>query len=250
MKLLIIDPQNDFCSKDGSLYVPGADEDMKRLSEFIAKNIAHITKIIVTMDSHPYYHIGHPVYWTNRTNDHPKPFTNITTDDIISGRYSCKYKHFFEERYKVHNRTIWPYHCVIGTWGQLINSDIRSAITSWESIRHNSATYIFKGTDPDREQYSAFKAEASNELNIQALDACLANYNNDNLVVAGEASSHCVKESLKHLFPYIELYGKYKQKVIILNDCMSSVPGYETETDFLSHLPAYAEAKESSEEIR
>ena len=33
--LLIIDPQNDFCDKKGSLFVPGADKDIKRLSKFI-----------------------------------------------------------------------------------------------------------------------------------------------------------------------------------------------------------------------
>lgn len=33
--LLIIDPQNDFCSPDGSLYVHGAEQDMQRLADFI-----------------------------------------------------------------------------------------------------------------------------------------------------------------------------------------------------------------------
>jgi len=30
--LLIIDPQNDFSNPQGSLFVPGADDDMKRLA--------------------------------------------------------------------------------------------------------------------------------------------------------------------------------------------------------------------------
>ena len=34
--LLIIDPQNDFCSPDkGSLFVPGADQDMLRLATMV-----------------------------------------------------------------------------------------------------------------------------------------------------------------------------------------------------------------------
>ena len=32
LHLVAIDPQNDFCSPHGSLYVPGAEEDMKRLA--------------------------------------------------------------------------------------------------------------------------------------------------------------------------------------------------------------------------
>lgn len=35
--LLVIDPQNDFCDPNGSLFVPGADEDMKRLGGFIER---------------------------------------------------------------------------------------------------------------------------------------------------------------------------------------------------------------------
>lgn len=35
---LIIDPQNSFCKKDsGTLYVPGADEDMERGAKVIKK---------------------------------------------------------------------------------------------------------------------------------------------------------------------------------------------------------------------
>ena len=35
LHLLIIDPQNDFCSSQGSLYVPGADQDMGRLARLV-----------------------------------------------------------------------------------------------------------------------------------------------------------------------------------------------------------------------
>jgi nicotinamidase-related amidase len=35
LHLLIIDPQRDFCDPNGTLAVPGADADMKRLSDMI-----------------------------------------------------------------------------------------------------------------------------------------------------------------------------------------------------------------------
>lgn len=34
IKLLAIDPQNDFCLKSGALSVPGADEDMNKVKLF------------------------------------------------------------------------------------------------------------------------------------------------------------------------------------------------------------------------
>ena len=39
INLMIIDPQNDFCLKNGSLSVPGADKDMERLAKMIENNI-------------------------------------------------------------------------------------------------------------------------------------------------------------------------------------------------------------------
>ena len=35
IQLLVVDGQFDFCDPAGALYVPGADEDMKRLSKMM-----------------------------------------------------------------------------------------------------------------------------------------------------------------------------------------------------------------------
>ncbi len=61
--LLIIDPQNDFCSPEGALFVPGAVEDCERLVSFIGREKSSIDSIHVTLDSHPNYHIAHPIFW-------------------------------------------------------------------------------------------------------------------------------------------------------------------------------------------
>ncbi len=37
LRILIIDPQNDFCDKNGALFVPGADDDMIRLAGMIRR---------------------------------------------------------------------------------------------------------------------------------------------------------------------------------------------------------------------
>ena len=52
-KLLIIDPQNDFCDIGGAaLPVAGANHDLKRLASFIEENQGHISDVTVTLDSH------------------------------------------------------------------------------------------------------------------------------------------------------------------------------------------------------
>ena len=50
--LLVIDPQVDFCDPNGSLFVKGADADMKRLATMIRENINLIERINITLDSH------------------------------------------------------------------------------------------------------------------------------------------------------------------------------------------------------
>lgn len=49
--LLIIDPQIDFIT--GSLPVPGAEQAMNLLSEYLRSNSCDYTHVIVTADRHP-----------------------------------------------------------------------------------------------------------------------------------------------------------------------------------------------------
>ena len=52
LELLIIDPQNDFCSPKGSLFVPGADKDSVRLSTMIDRLRKRMDDIHVTLCPH------------------------------------------------------------------------------------------------------------------------------------------------------------------------------------------------------
>ena len=58
--LVCIDPQNDFCHKNGSLSVSGADDDMNQLAAMIRRAGDKIGKISVTLDSHHIIDIAHP----------------------------------------------------------------------------------------------------------------------------------------------------------------------------------------------
>lgn len=72
--LFVIDPQNDFCDQTGSLFVPGADKDMERLSTMIARLGNKLKSIFVTMDSHHIFDVAHPSFWVDRNLDHPQPY--------------------------------------------------------------------------------------------------------------------------------------------------------------------------------
>jgi hypothetical protein len=50
--LLIIDMQVDFCHERGTLHVPGALGDVRRLIEFIYRNAERISHITCSLDSH------------------------------------------------------------------------------------------------------------------------------------------------------------------------------------------------------
>ena len=86
--LLIIDPQNDFSSPEGTLYVPGAKEDSKRLASFVDKNTDKISSIHITLDAHPNYHIAHPYFWVDSEGKNPAPYTIITYQDYLDRKFT------------------------------------------------------------------------------------------------------------------------------------------------------------------
>jgi nicotinamidase-related amidase len=85
--LLIIDPQVDFCDPKGNLYVGGAEKDVSRATKMINDNINLIERINITLDSHQYVHIAHPVFWVNSKGEHPNIFTIINVEDVENGTW-------------------------------------------------------------------------------------------------------------------------------------------------------------------
>src|SRR5678816_2250300 len=76
IELLVIDPQVDFCDpKRGALYVPGAEEDMKRLAKMITRLKDKLDDVHVTLDSHHFIHIAHPIFWRDSHGKHLAVFT-------------------------------------------------------------------------------------------------------------------------------------------------------------------------------
>ncbi len=74
VELLIIDPQVDFCDPMGALSVPGAATNRTRLAP-------KLDAIHVTLDSHHFGDIAHPIFWKDSAGNHPAPFTHVSPHD-------------------------------------------------------------------------------------------------------------------------------------------------------------------------
>ncbi len=261
-ELLIIDAQNDFCDLPAdwcatdpvsrlplqpALPVPGAHADLLRLAAFIAAAGARIDGITVTLDSHHRHDIAHPPYWRRADGSAVAPFTTITAAQVRAGDYapavpaelprSLAYLDALEAtgRYTL---MVWPVHCQLGSWGHGLHPAVLAACNAWEEAQHTPVRVVDKGSFPWSEHYSALQAEVpdptepATQLNLpllQRLDAA------DTLLVAGQASSHCVKATVEHLVQHLP--GGRPQRLLLLTDCMSPVAGFEAQAaDFLAAM--------------
>jgi nicotinamidase/pyrazinamidase len=258
--LLIIDPQNDFCDlppgycttdpltglqTQPALPVVGAHDDMLRLASFIRVASEKITDITLTLDSHHRVDIAHPTFWQKceggADGSAVAPFTQITAAQVRAGQYAphqaavlprtLAYLDELEARGR-YTLIVWPVHCEIGSWGHNIHADVRAACNAWEDTHWKQANKINKGSNPWTEHYSAVMAEvpdaqdAGTQINANLL-AALAPA--DTLLIAGEASSHCVKATTEHLVDHLPLHPSRNpsQRIVLLTDCMSPVGGFE-----------------------
>lgn len=88
--LLLVDMQNDF-HPGGSLAIPTANDDAKRISSIIRRSIKNqeINRIVATLDSHHKLHIAHPSFWVSGEDGltKPSPFTIISSADVESKKW-------------------------------------------------------------------------------------------------------------------------------------------------------------------
>lgn len=235
--LLIIDPQKDFMTSSafaGSLSVTGADDDMKRLAQHVEST--NPDSIVITMDTHTRMHIAHAMYWVDAEGNHPGEFTLISVEDVETGKWKTANPakqehalHYVKELAKTNKfkLCIWPYHCIEGTEGHEVSEILQPALDAWEAKNGKKVVYIFKGQNPDTEMYSGLKAEViipsdpRTHLNQGLIDSFKPF---GKIEVAGEAKSHCVASTAMDLLKAI---GSDAKKVSLLENCMSSVGGFE-----------------------
>lgn len=246
--LLIIDPQNDFCDLPRSLCngntpalpVSGAHDDMLRLAAMIEQCGKGISQITVTLDSHHRIDISHPGFWRQGNGDLVAPFTQIRTKDVEAGTFRPLRAELLPQVLNYLNaltasgrytHMIWPTHCELGSWGHNVHETVRHAYNVWEEVTGNTVAKILKGLNPMTEHYSAIQAEVSipNARETHMNTALLATLNQaDMLLIAGEAGSHCVKATVEHIVEYMPELTK---RIVLLDDCISPVEGFENEQD-------------------
>ena len=275
IQLLIIDPQNDFCdlpagwlpvdpvtgkATSPALPVAGAHADMLRLATLIREGAAGISAIVVTLDSHHRFDIAHPTFWKTGTGAAVGPFTPITAAQVRKGDYLPKdaamlpralaYIDELERRGR-YTLMVWPVHCEIGSWGHNVHPAVKAAYNAWEDSRLAMVQKIGKGSNPWTEHYSAMQAEVPDEEDpaTQLNTALIASLDQaDLLIIAGEASSHCVKATTEHIVENLPS-GK-TGKVVLLTDCMSPVGGFEAQHQaFLDDMAGRGVVLSTSAEI-
>jgi len=248
LHLLIVDPQNDFCDlppaccapgHSPALPVPGADADMQRLARLIEAAPERIDAITVTLDSHHRLDIAHPAFWQTQDGGQVLPFTQITAAALRAGQFrprraehGARAQAYLDalEATGRYTLMVWPVHCEIGSWGHAVHARLHAAYQAWEEGRQRSVAKVLKGSNPWTEHYSALQAEVpdaadpASQLNRDLL-AQLSQA--DEIWVAGEASSHCVRATVEHLVQYLP--AALLPRIALITDCMSPVKGFEAQ---------------------
>lgn len=151
----------------GSLAIEGAEEAMQRLCRWVGEHTTDFDAILLTMDQHP--------------QDH------------------CSF---------VEQGGIWPRHCVRYSLGASLYPPLMEVILTQVQTRPNMPLlYVEKGTDVEREEYSAFSRSIP-ELLLGA----------DRIYLAGLAGDYCVAHSQADLSHHIP-----QERIIRLEDCIAYV---------------------------
>lgn len=236
--MLVIDPQFDF-EDNGTLAVPGAAEDFKRLLRFAYKNLDKITQFMISLDTHFFFHVFSGCCWKDKDGNFVKPYTEITKAAYDAGEYyPVMYPDVFRdylpglESNSKKKLMIWTLHCLEYTKGWLPEQELVKMMYFHEAARRVRPYGVQKGKSPFSEMYGIFKEEyakgGASKVNVE-LTKKIADF--DRILIAGQAKSHCVLESLKQ---FLEVYSdkpEITSKVYFLMDCCSCIPGTEADTE-------------------
>jgi nicotinamidase-related amidase len=271
--LLLIDVQKDFCFPEGTLYVAGrsgtgAVDDSRRIAEFIYRNLAVLTEVTTTMDTHLAYQIFFPSFWLAADDTPLTAHRTITAAEIASGQvrpnpamakwlcngnytWLCKQVlHYAKEleRAGKYQLYLWPPHCLLGSDGHALAGIIQEARLFHSFARVAQSVVEVKGGNPLTENYSVMRPEvlsrfdgsALAQRNTQFLQTLLAG---DAIVIAGQAASHCVKSTIDDLLAEIATQDPaLAKKVYLMTDCMSAVTVPDGKGGFVADFTPEAEA--------
>jgi nicotinamidase-related amidase len=272
--LVLVDVQNTFCIPGSELYVAGrsgngAVDDNRRLCEFVYRNLGVITQIVPTMDTHRVMQIFHPIWLVDDRGNHPAPYTQITPEDVESGRWranpavaaSAQVEEEYAQRQLLHytraleaggkySLTIWPYHAMLGGIGHALVSSVEEAVFFHSVARYAQPDFQVKGENPLTEHYSILAPEVKEgpdgELIASENDALIERLLSfDAVVIAGQAKSHCVAWTIDDLLAGDdERERALAPRTYLLEDCTSPVvvPGADYTDEAAAAFRRFAEA--------
>jgi nicotinamidase-related amidase len=258
--LLLVDLQKDFCFPQGALYVAGrsgrgALDDNGRVASFLYRNLARVTATLCTLDSHLPHHIFSPAFWVGEGDREVEPHREVRAAQIRAGDVRPRRElawmaggdedwlrrqalHYCEElerrgRYALY---LWPPHCLVGTPGHSMVGVVQEARLFHAWARRASAGVEIKGLNPLTEHYSVLApeivtahdgtpiAEGGTPLAEGASGLAETLLAADRLIIAGQAASHCVRNTLEDLLRWIGARdAALARKIYVLEDCMSAV---------------------------
>jgi nicotinamidase-related amidase len=251
--LVLIDVQNTFSIPGFELFVggrsgTGAVDDNIRLCRFIYQNLARLTRVFATMDTHFAMQIFHPLLLVDGDGRHPEPYTLVSHADVRQGRWKFSpaaaralgldpgyaqrhlehYTAELKEREKF-DLTIWPYHAMLGGIGHALVPAVEEAVFFHTVARDSQPEIEIKGKNPLTEHYSALgpevqegpdgrKLASKNERFVHLVEEY------DAVIVAGQAKSHCVAWTVADLLEGLRRRdASLAQKIYLLEDCSSPV---------------------------
>jgi nicotinamidase-related amidase len=247
--VLAVDVQNTFCTPGFELFVAGrsgtgALDDNKRLCAFLYRNLAAITGVVVTLDTHQAFQISHAPLLVDATGRHPDPYTLITVEDVASGRWvvdpdaaetiglvradTRDHLRWYVERLAAggkYDLTMWPFHAMLGGIGHALVSAVEEALFFHSIARRAQTRFEIKGRHPLTEHYSVLGPEVTEGhdgrrlggRNTQLVEYLLGF---DAIVVAGQAKSHCVAWTVADL---LDDAPEIAARLCLLEDCSSPV---------------------------
>jgi len=184
--LIVVDMQNDFIN--GTLPVPGATEIIPAINRLLA--MKDWSFVGFTMDFHPHDHASFAA-------NHPgaEVFSQVHLDYTKDGKLcNEEYAKAYEGSAQAScpsdeiehslQQTLWPTHCVQGTFGQQIHRDV---------VVPHSAAFVRKGFTSVVDSYGAFESRiGTHESNLAAL-LRLAGVRT--VYTVGLALDYCVKST-------------------------------------------------------
>lgn len=225
---LIVNAQKDFCDKNGSFYIPGADKGVKKISKIIDTYCGRIDKIYISFEIHSEYCLFFPSWFMPLIptgEEKLKQFSIIRPIDLVDGtlttfapevlRDTIDYLKYLETINQ--ELTLLPEHCLHGSSTvECINESIKR----YDKGNFGHVSYLRIGQNQFTDFESSFKYDLEELDNIKEFD---------NILIAGQIGSLNIAKTILNM---VDVNNKFTKKIIWINDLIYS-PDYCEHSEFI-----------------